>query len=636
MEENFKLNIITEEQLSIIIYRLIKLDKITVSIRWLLSEPIASIPLAMYLLGELYTWGDQADYELASYYLNKSLDLYKTNKDKEGVILCPLNVYYLLCKIYLTGGHNLKPDMSQAFYWGNRWLEEYQEIIDEFTQDDENDNWIDKLSKQFNGIPDFTVDEDQLSTIISNINYWLGLCFYKYPNDKLYNPEKALEYFIKAADLGSTEVYYQLFQCYYNGTGCKKNARVAIEWGEKCIDTTNDSGKISRIQNVIGWLYYNGTETMRPNYSKAFELFKKNYQEYSNANSALGLGWCYTKGHGVSQDFDKAVEILQIALSNGQYNANLALGSCYSNKKNPKYDFNKAKNYFEAALDCGFSSGARNLAAIYESAMDRDKAYEYYYEAFLAGDNDALKDMKRCKKNLNRNDQQWYAMMHNMAIEKLEKKSNIINQDEKVFKLFKAATKGDIGNSYTMLGWCYLNGFGTNENIDLAIQYLLKAEEKNEVQALYALATCYFAKNDIDKGTAYLLKAATANDANAIISLAVMYHLGDVLHKDIERRNTWLHRLSEVDKRSEQVIRDYINITETTNHNDPKYLNAVTSLSNLAEEGCKEAADILAMVNGTKQFLSLQYIYRPVLCYDSQTSAKMLYKLPIKGTIQQM
>jgi TPR repeat protein/V8-like Glu-specific endopeptidase len=108
--------------------------------------------------------------------------------------------------------------------------------------------------------------------------------------------KKALEYFKKSAHLGDADGLFYIGYAYSMGQGVEKNAKLAIEFYEK----SAKNGSNQALSN-IGWMYLgNG---MEKNYPVAAGFFRRSL---TNTSSQANLGWMYSNGSGVPQNFSRA------------------------------------------------------------------------------------------------------------------------------------------------------------------------------------------------------------------------------------------------------------------------------------------------------------------------------------------
>lgn len=102
--------------------------------------------------------------------------------------------------------------------------------------------------------------------------------------------------------------------------------------------------------------------------------------------------------------------------------------------------------------------------------------------------------------------------------------------------LKKAEYLGSI-SALNTIGICYLHGYNPNKeiNIDLALDYFLKAAKNNYVYAYNNLGKIYENKKDYQKAFEYFLKSANEEESWACNKVAEYYRTGLYIKKDIEK-----------------------------------------------------------------------------------------------------
>ncbi len=95
---------------------------------------------------------------------------------------------------------------------------------------------------------------------------------------------------------------------YKYGIGCRLNYNKARKWFKKAAELGNDKSAYS-----LGYLYLKGFGNIEQNYIKAVQWFKKS--DYPMATYWLGV--CYYYGYGVSQNIEKANQLLGTNLKRG-------------------------------------------------------------------------------------------------------------------------------------------------------------------------------------------------------------------------------------------------------------------------------------------------------------------------------
>ena len=137
--------------------------------------------------------------------------------------------------------------------------------------------------------------------------------------------EEAIEYFLKAADLGYVNAQY-----------------------------------------VLGWKYHFG-DGIEQDYEEA----AKYYQLAADQGHALAqtcIGHCYLSGRGVEQDYAKAFAYFQLAAIQGEETSFYNLGKMYEQGLGIEQDYSKAEEYYQKALELGYMDAAEALARVKQFA----------------------------------------------------------------------------------------------------------------------------------------------------------------------------------------------------------------------------------------------------------------------------
>lgn len=113
---------------------------------------------------------------------------------------------------------------------------------------------------------------------------------------------KAVEWYMKAANQGHAGAQHSLGVCYDNGRGVTQDFKKAVEWYRKSADQGNADA-----QHDLGWSYFTGDGVSKEDRHKAVEWYTKSANQ-GHVRGQQRLGVCYYYGHGVTQDYSKAVD----------------------------------------------------------------------------------------------------------------------------------------------------------------------------------------------------------------------------------------------------------------------------------------------------------------------------------------
>jgi len=176
---------------------------------------------------------------------------------------------------------------------------------------------------------------------------------------ELNDSDKAIKWYKKAYEYGSSSGAYNLGNIYYNAKQFKK----AIKWYIKA-DEKNDK----KASHAIGVMY----EEIYKNNQKAIKWYKKAY-EIGNSNSAINLGSLYDKQY---KDYQKATEWYQKAYEMGDMSGANSLGYLYDIVLK---DIDKGIYWYTKGAKGGNAKAINNLNKVYHEKGDKTKASAYAF-----------------------------------------------------------------------------------------------------------------------------------------------------------------------------------------------------------------------------------------------------------------
>ncbi|MCQ2974259.1 MAG: sel1 repeat family protein [Bacteroidales bacterium] len=243
----------------------------------------------------------------------------------------------------------------------------------------------------------------------------------------------------------------------------------------------------------LGTQYYFGKGKTQDN-SKAFECFSKAEQmNYPRASYYLSL--CYLNGDGVELDYPKALDLLETAYKadfDSAYYTKGAVASYGIGLEAP--DNNLALQYFEQSMSKntdprGFIGAAITFYYGHTGQQDCEKAFNYIQQAY-----------------------------------KIDPNSATINN---------------------FLGRYYSDGYCSEPNYELAIQYHKKSVEKGGEESLYSLGYAYLngygVEKDLKIGFDYMQQSADKGLALAQFYMGMGYYNGDYFPQDYTKAIEWFN-----------------------------------------------------------------------------------------------
>ncbi|KAF5087316.1 Sel1 repeat protein [anaerobic digester metagenome] len=214
-----------------------------------------------------------------------------------------------------------------------------------------------------------------------NSYYMMGM-IYGY-DETLFNVEKAVSCFEKAAKLGQTDALVRLGTMHLHGVGVISPDR------QKAFSYFNQA---AQADNGLGWewaayCHYWGYGTQQ-NRQKALQFYHKAAQKGS-AHSQYMLGYIY--GYDVTPpDFKKAARWFKEAARQGHSDAQLKLGFYYHQGRGVRQNYKTAFNLFTQAAAQGQASAMYNIGDAYENGYgvekDEKQAFVWYRKSAELGD----------------------------------------------------------------------------------------------------------------------------------------------------------------------------------------------------------------------------------------------------------
>ena len=122
--------------------------------------------------------------------------------------------------------------------------------------------------------------------------------------------QKAIKWYLKAANQGSVSAQYKLGIMYNDGEGVKQDYQQAVKWYRKAADQGD-----AEAQNSLGIMYGIGYG-VKQNYKQAVKWYQKAAKQGS-AKAKSNLGIVYLNGEGVKQNEATAKEWFGKACEDG-------------------------------------------------------------------------------------------------------------------------------------------------------------------------------------------------------------------------------------------------------------------------------------------------------------------------------
>ena len=380
--------------------------------------------------------------------------------------------------------------------------------------------------------------------------------------------DSSLKLFVKSAVEGNSIALQKLGDMYSQGLGVDENYDLAtsyykmafsinnelnineespaLEILEHNIDTTNyDTSKIENLSSL--WdddikealkLFYD-----QRNYPEAIKLFTK-CSANGNPIALEKLGLIYSKGIGVEarndlaknyydkafKNYNKLLELKNEKMSNYVY---YRLGKLYENGLGTNIDYDKAKYCYSIAVNAENKYAMYSLGRIYldgKGIEDNEDIEKYKYNSFNLIKESA--DMKFSYASYQTGTFYMQGIFTNQNIEIAQK---YYSEAYKGFEDMLRSYEDD--NVLYRLGQMTYQGFGTEKDIEKAINYLEKAVELKNENAILLLSKIYIELENNEK-LSEVMKLLTDLSENG--SSRAAYSLGRIyatkgLFQDIEK-----------------------------------------------------------------------------------------------------
>ncbi len=200
----------------------------------------------------------------------------------------------------------------------------------------------------------------------------------------------------------------------------------------------------------------------------------KEHAQQGDARAQFNLGWCYSKGKGVTKDAVEAVKWYLKAAEQGDADAQFNLGNRYYDGEGVAKDAVEAIKWYRKAAEQGDADAQANLGNRYCNgegvAKDAVEAVKWYRKAAEQGLAAAQFNLGNC-------------YMHGVGVTK--------DAVEAVKWYRKAAEQGDADAQFR-IGVSYYDGEGVAKDAVEAVKWYRKAAEQGLADAQTNLGNCYY------------------------------------------------------------------------------------------------------------------------------------------------
>ena len=176
------------------------------------------------------------------------------------------------------------------------------------------------------------------------------------------HPDKAVEWYKKAAALGDRFALNDLGDCYEKGIGTETNMEEAVSCWMKAAEKRH------------GWAACKVAIRLQKDkkQTEAFEWFRKS-AEMGNGYGCCKLGECYEKGWGAETNAALAAEWFLKGAERRHGWGMEKTGDFYRDGYGVEKDLDKAREWYERAVDRGNKTAQKKLDALPKEGQDKDR-----------------------------------------------------------------------------------------------------------------------------------------------------------------------------------------------------------------------------------------------------------------------
>ena len=349
--------------------------------------------------------------------------------------------------------------------------------------------------------------------------------------------QKAFKYFKESADKGNASAQYMLHYFYLQDEQFKN-----YELGRKYLEKSAEQGDV-RAQKLLAKCYIGSFDFVEDDVKFAFWMRKAAEQNDAEAQRILGEAYIELENEkALPKSYPDAIEWLEKACINGDVEAAVLLAEVYSTVDGYK-DTQKFSYYTDHAEQLmiekeekyGYFLGEEHefLAdLLYKYSDDkvlRQKSFDHYCRAFLAGRQSALYDLGRM----------YFVNGYTNDFFKL-------SPDELLQIIVEAEKDSKSSSLAYLLGFVYFNGYKVRSNKAAAENWYLKAVEKGSLSAACKLGYYYVDERQMyDKGFSILEKASADGSVEATRLLGLCYKKGIGVKKNRSKAKALLKEAAE-------------------------------------------------------------------------------------------
>ena len=198
----------------------------------------------------------------------------------------------------------------------------------------------------------------------------------------------------EAAEQGDPRAQDALGDAHRTGSwkdkGVPRNEPEAVKWYRKAAEQGYARG-----QTNLGWMYSDGLGVQQ-DYTEALKWYRKAAEQGHDAGQ-VHLGFMYENGHGLSQDHAEAVKWYRKAAEQGYPGGQFKLGTMYGDGLGVQQDYTEALKWYRKAAEQGFGPAQTNVGVFYHNgwgvARNYAEAVRWYRKAAAQGEKAAQQNL---------------------------------------------------------------------------------------------------------------------------------------------------------------------------------------------------------------------------------------------------
>ncbi|KAL0270330.1 UNVERIFIED_CONTAM: hypothetical protein PYX00_007781 [Menopon gallinae] len=343
------------------------------------------------------------------------------------------------------------------------------------------------------------------------------------------------------AEKGDIQAQVGLGQLHYQGgRGVQQDHQRALHYFLQAADAGN-----SIAMAFLGKIYLEGSDIVKQDNDTAYKYFKK-AADLGNPVGQSGLGLMYLYGKGVEKDYTKALKYFSQAAEQGWVDGQLQLGNMYFSGQGVRRDYKQANKYFSLASQSGHVLAYYNLAQMHATGTGMMRSCPAAVELFKYVAERGKWGEKLMEAHMLYREERYdeafmiYALLAELGYEVAQSNAAFLLERGEVsrFKEYetyvrallywgRAASQG-YSAAQVKLGDYHYYGLGTPIDYEMAAtHYRLASDQQRNAQAMFNLGYMHEQGLGMQQDMhlakrCYDMAAETSSDAKVPVALALM------------------------------------------------------------------------------------------------------------------